>query len=165
MRPISTYPITINNLSIILKVRVDNLFRSTSMSCTTNPTIKYFIFMNTMIHMAIRNRFIHKFTMTIWVMGIRVAGMGFISTSPITTNSFYHIKIGRVDGIFIPRSTSSNINSYITSSVNIITTYISPTITIIKTNITLLFFMNIFICTTRRNCEVNNIPLSTGLWE
>ena len=91
-----------------------------------------------------------KYTMFTWVMGGIVDGMGHISNSPITTNSFSYIVKVKVAGLFIPRSTSTNINYYIHPRVSIIMTSIYPPIRIIRTYITLLFFVNPFIYTRIR---------------
>ena len=162
---IPTYTITINTLSIVVKGSVDDLLRHNSTSCTIKPTITSLIFLNTIINMSIRTRYRQQSTMDTWVMGVRVASMGPISTSPITTNSFYYITRGKVDVIFRPGSKYVIINSYITHWVAIITSSIYPPITIIKTDITILFLMNIFIYTTRKRWRVNNILQSPGLYE
>ena len=91
--------------------------------------------------------------------------MGPISTSPITTNSLSCITRGKVAVLFRPRYVSAIINFYTSPWVAIIMTYIYPPITIINTDITLLFFMNIFIYTMRRNWWSQNLPQSHGLWE
>ena len=74
-----------------------------------------------------------------------MAGLEPISTSQITINSFSMFARGRVAGILRPRSTSSIINTYITSLSAIITTYISPIVTIITTHITPIFFHDHYI--------------------
>ena len=68
-------------------------------------------------------------------MGGRVDGLGNITTSSVTINTFYKIPRGRVAGILRPISTSATINNNTTPLVNTITTYILPLITIIYTNI------------------------------
>ena len=125
--PIPIYNSTnsINTLSNIEQGKVVDLFRTTSISCTIAPNIYY--------------------------LGVRVAGMGPVSTSTISTNIFFHITRGKVAGLFRPRFTSTIINSYISPWVDIITTYISRPISIIKTDINLILFIYILIFTTRRN--------------
>ena len=93
------------------------------------------------------------YTMLVYVMGKIMSGMGPISTSPITTNSFSNVARIKVVGIFRPRSTSATINYCITPQVTIITTYISPIITIITTDITFL-----------RSMTTMYLPLSS-LWK
>ena len=83
-------------------------------------------------------------------MGGRVACLGPVPKSPTTTNSFYHIVREKLNGIFRPRSTSTTIKSYINPRVTIITTSIFTPIIIIRTDITLLFFMKLFLYTMRR---------------
>ena len=137
---IYTSPITINTWSIIVKGRVEDLLIPTSTSWTITPTISSFKF-----------RYDQQYTMVPCVMGESVAGLGPISNSTITTNSFYRISRGKAAGIFRPTFTSTIINSYIPPQFTIFTTYISDTIIIIiRTDITLLFFMNILISTRRR---------------
>ena len=140
LRPISTSPITINNLPNIIKLIVSGLLRHTSTSCTITPTISSFKFIYT-----------QQCTMFTWVIGGGgLDGMGPKSNSPITTNSFYHIAGGKLAGLFRPISTSTIINYYIPPQVSIITTSVYPPIIIIITDITILFFMNLFFYTTRR---------------
>ena len=133
--PISTSHITINTLSNI----VADLLRPTSTSCIITPTIP-----------SLKLMYNQKYTMVTWVMGGIVDGMGPISNSPITTNSFSYIVKVKVAGLFIPISTSTNINYYIHPRVAIIMTSIYPPIRIIRTYITLLFFVNPFIYTRIR---------------
>ena len=109
---------------IIVKVILDDLLIPTSMSCTITPTINYLIFMKTIINMTINTRYTQQYTTVNWVMGGGVAGLGPISNSPITTNSFSNVSRGKVSGIFRPRSMSVIINSYI--SVNL-TVMVNPT--------------------------------------
>ena len=61
LKPISTYPITINTFSNIEQGKVDDIFRPTSM---------YF-----------------SITHTIYYLGVKVAGLGPKSNSTITTSS------------------------------------------------------------------------------
>ena len=149
LRPISTSPITINNLPNVIKLIVSGILRHTSTSCTITPTISSFKFIYT-----------QQCTMFTWVIGGGgLEGMGPKSNSPITTNSFYHIARVKVPGIFRPGSTSAIINSYIPPRFAIIMNCIPPPITIITTDVTLLrsvttistslFFVNLSICTTR----------------
>ena len=138
--PISTSPITINTFYVIVKGRVADPLRPTSASCAITPTIFSFIY-----------SYNQQSTMDTWVMGLIVAGLGHISTSPITTNSFSCIAGLKVAGLFIPISTSTRINSYIPPLDVIITTSISPPIIIIITDTTLIFFVNIFLYITRIN--------------
>ena len=139
VRPIYTSTTTINTLSNMVKVRVSDILRPTSTSFTTTPTIYSF-----------RLVYTQKSTMTNWVMGGRVDGMGPLPNSPITNNSFSHFARGKVAGLFRPRSTSTIINSCIHPRVTIIKTYIYPPIIIIITDINLLFLMNSFLYMTRR---------------
>ena len=85
LKPISTYPITINTFSNIEQGKVDDIFRPTSM---------YF-----------------AITHTIYYLGVRVAGLGPTSNSTITTSSLSCILGVKMAGIFKPRSTSNIINS------------------------------------------------------
>ena len=166
LRHKSTSTITIKTLSIIVKGTVADLLRLTFMYCTITPTFNYFIFINTIIHMDIRTRYLKQSTVSIWVMGERVAGLGPISTSTITTDSFSHIVRGKVSGLYKHKSTFSIINSYTPTWFAIITTSISPPITVIKTDINLLSFMKIFIYRMRRKMVNSTIyHLSPGLWE
>ena len=151
LRPKSTSPITTSTFSIIVKKIVVDLLRPTFTSCIIPHTIIYFIFINTIIQMVRRTRYTQQSTITIWVVLVRVAGLGPIPTSTIATNSFSLIDRGKLAGILRPRYTSTIINSYISPRFDIITTSIPPPIFIIKTGITLLFFMKIFIYMTRRN--------------
>ena len=136
LRPISTSHITINTFSNTVKGIVSSLLRPTSTSCTITPTISYLKFVYT-----------QQSTMVTWVMGGIVDGMGPISNSPITTNSFSYIVKVKVDGFFRPISTSTTIKSYVHPLFAIIITSISPPIVIIRTCITLLFFVNLFLYT------------------
>ena len=143
MRPIYTSPITINAFSVIVKRKLADILRPTPTSFNITPTISSLIF-----------RCNQQSTMVTWDMGERVAGMGPISTSPITTNSLSFISRVKFAGFFRPISTSNIIKFYIPLWVAILTTYISPTIIIIiiiGTDITPLFFVDLFLCTMRRN--------------
>ena len=151
LRPISTSTFTINTFYVIVKVIVADILRYNSTSFTITPTTTSFIFVNNIIHMARRTRYKQQYIMLTWFMGGQVAGLGHIHNSPITTKSFTHIARGKVTGLFIPKSTSAIINYYITPWFSIITTSIYPPTAIIKTDITLLFFIKVFIYTTRRN--------------
>ena len=135
MRPISTSTITINNLSVVAKGRVDYSLRPTSTSSIIAPTVTSYIAMKTIIEMMIFNRYMQKYTMLTWFMGVIVAGIVPISNSPINVNSLLHTERGRVSGLFRHISTSDIINTYITPIVTIITTYIFPPFTIIATDI------------------------------
>ena len=139
---ISTSPITINTLSVILKGKVAGLLRPTSTSCTIAPTILPFKF-----------RYTQQSTMVTQVMGGRVAGMGPISASTITTNCFSRIARGKLYGILIPISTPTIINSYIPPRLSIIMTSISTSVIIIITGPTLLFLMILLLYTTRINLQ------------
>ena len=159
MRPISTYTITINHLSIIVKLRVDDILINTYKSCTITHNITYFILMKTISSIMISTRYMQQYTMVTWVMGGRVDDTGYISTYQITNNSLSNVSRGKVDGLFRSISTSSIINYYITPQFTIIKTYILTPTTIITTDITLsiymtnistsLVFMDIFIYRTR----------------
>ena len=151
LRAKSISPITINTSSVIMKGRVADLLIPITTYFTMTPAITYFIFMNNIIHMARRTSYTKQSTIVTWVMGGRVSVLVPLSTSPITTNRISHIAIGGVSGLFKPIYISVIINSYTPPWVAIITTSISPPLTVIKTNITLLFFMNNFIYTTRSN--------------
>ena len=120
MRPKSTSPITINTLYIIVKIILADLLRPTSKSCIITPTITYFIFVNTSIHMARITRYIQKYTMVTQVFRVRVSSMGHISISPITTNSFSNVVRVKLSALFRPISTSAMINYYITPQVAIV---------------------------------------------
>ena len=124
LRPISNSLITINTFYVIAKGRVANILRPTLTSSIITPTITSYIVMKTIINMSIINRYTQKYTMVNWVIGRRVSGMGYISTSPITINIFFRINRVILDGIFRYRSTSAIINSSINPPVTIITTYI-----------------------------------------
>ena len=103
-------------------------------------------------------------TMTTWVMGGRVAGMGPISNSPITTNSLFYITIGRVSVLFRHISTSAIIITSITPLVTTTTTDITP----LDSNTTKSYSiinMNIFVNRTRKTDELNNIPRPPRLWK
>ena len=89
MIPKSNSPITINNFYIILKGRVAYILIHTSTYCNMRPTITSFIFMNTIIPMKRRTRYIQQSTMATWVIGRREDGLVPISTSTITTKSWY----------------------------------------------------------------------------
>ena len=147
------FSITINTLYIIVKVKVDDLLRHVYTSCTITPTITSFVIMNTIIQMRIRTRYKQQSTMVAWNMGVRVAGMGPISISSITTNSFSHIARVRVDGLFKPRSTSSVINYYITPWAAIIMDYILPYYFHHKNLYHPSIFRGHFHLTTRRNWQ------------
>ena len=157
------FPITINTFNIILKAIVTYLLRPTPTSCTISYTITSFILIKTFINMTRSTRYMQQFTMVAWVIGGRVTGLGHISTSPLTTTSFYNVVRGKVDGIFKLIFTSAIVNSYSTPQVNIITNYIFLPINIIITDITLLrsmstisksfVFMNISIYRTRRRLD------------
>ena len=161
LRPIYTSPITINTFSVIVKIILSGILIPTPKSYIITPTVTFYIFMKTIINTTIINRYTQQYTIFAWFIGGIVAGIGPISTYPITINIFLHIAKVRVYGIFIPISTSSVINISITSLVTIITTSISPPVTIIVTDITppgtmtaisyYLFTMNIFVNRTRRN--------------
>ena len=124
MRHLSTSLITISNLSIIFKGILDYLLRPTSRSSITPPTITYFTVMKTIIKTTRSNIYTQQSTMVTWVIGGRKSGLGTIFTYPITIKIFCNIVIGRVDGLFRSRFTSSIINTYIILLVTIITTYI-----------------------------------------
>ena len=141
MIPIPTFTITTNTLSIIVKGRVANILKSTSTSCTITSTITSFIFMKTIINMNRSTRCTQQYIMVTWFMGGRVAGMGPISTSQITTNSLSNVVRGISDGIFRPISTSDIINFYITPQVATIATYILSSHKIITTDTPLLISM------------------------
>ena len=138
----TTSAITINIFSSIVKIIVDDLLRPSSTFCTINPIIYSLIFSYTQQST--------MFTCFMW--GI-VAGLGPISTFPITNNSLYHIAGVKVAGIFRPRSTSTIINYYIPPQVFIIATSIYPTIIIIIIimDIILLFLMNLSLYTKKIN--------------
>ena len=128
MRPKSTSTINITIFDIILKRRVADLLITTFNSFTITPTVSSLIF-----------RYTQQYTMVTWVMGGRAAGLGHISTSPITTNSFSCIARGKMAGLFRPRSTSTTMKYYKSPQVSIIATSIYPPIIIIINDITLLF--------------------------
>ena len=115
--------------------------------------------------MAIRTMYTQQSTMFIWVTGVRVAGLGPKSTSPITAKSFSHIVRGKVASLFRHRSMSVIINYYKPPQATIIMTSIYPPIVMSKNYIILILFMNIFIYMTRKTGEVKNLPPSPGLWE
>ena len=139
--PIPTSNITINTVYITVKVIVKNILRNTYMYCTITPTITSFVSRNNIINMKRSTRYTKQSNMVTWVTGGIVAGLGYISTSPITTNSFSNITRRKVPGIFRPISMSVTIKSYITPKFTIITTYISPPNNTITTDITLLRYM------------------------
>ena len=161
MRPISTSHISINTFSVLLKGRVDHLLRPTSTSFIVTPTITFFIFMNTIIKMARRNRYKQQYTIVTWVMGVIVAGLETISTSPVITNSLSNTARVKMAGIFRTRYTSAIINYYIIPQITIIDTSILAPITTITTDTTILIskttestsllIMNIFIYRTIKN--------------
>ena len=141
LRPKSNFTITIKIFYIIVKIIVADILRPNSNYFTNTPTIYSFIF-----------SYNQQYTILAWVMVLRVSGLGHISISPITANSFSRITRGKVSSIFRHISKSIIINSYIPHIVTITTTYISPPIIIIIiTNTTLLFFINLFLYTKRRN--------------
>ena len=139
MIPKSTSSIAINTFPIILKVIVSNLLRSTYKSCTITPTINYFVFINTIIHMTRRTKYRQQYTMVTWVMRVIVASLVSISASPITNRIFSYVAREKVAGLFRPRSMSVIITSYISPLVAIIVISIYPPISIIKTDVTLFF--------------------------
>ena len=98
--PLYTSPITINTFYVIVKGRADDLLTPTSTYFIINPTITSYIVIKTIVNTTRINIYTQQSTMVTWVMGGRVAGMGPISTSPITINSFLYIASGIVDGIF-----------------------------------------------------------------
>ena len=153
LRPKSISPVNINNFSIVMKLRLADILRPTSMYCTMTHTITSFVFMNTIIHVSRRTRYMQHSTMVTWVMGWRVTGLGPVSTSSVTTNSFSYIARGKFSGLFRTISTYVVINSYILPKFSIIATSVFHPISIIKTDITLLVFMNIFIYTKRINYQ------------
>ena len=134
LRHIFNSHITMNTLYIILKGIVADILKTTSTSYIITPTINYYTLCK--IYTLRSNRYTKRSTMVTWVMGGRVSGMGPISGSVITIESFYMIWRGWVSGIFVPRSTSTIINTYTTPLFTMITTYISPPITITDTDIT-----------------------------
>ena len=98
---ISTSPITINTLSVIMKVLVaDILIPNSTYSIITSTTTSY-IFTKIIIDTTIINRYIQQYAMVAWVMGGRLAGLGPVSTSLITINGFFHIEREKVAGIFL----------------------------------------------------------------
>ena len=139
LRPIYTFPITINTFSNILKWRLAGILISNSMSCTIIPTISSFKLMYT-----------EKSTIFTCVMRGRVASLVPISNSSITTKNVSRIARVKVAGLFKPRSASNITNSYIHPWVVIILDSISPPIIIIRNYINLLYFMKIFLYTKRR---------------
>ena len=136
LRPISTSTTTINTLSVILIVTVADIVRPTYSSTIITPNITSYIFIKTITGAILINRYMQQSKMVTWVMVGRSSGLGHISTSTITLNSFLHIAKGRMAGLFRPISTSAIIKNYITPLVTIITTSISSTVTIIVTDIT-----------------------------
>ena len=134
LRHIFNSHITMNTLYIILKGIVADILKTTSTSYIITPTINYYTLCK--IYTLRSNRYTKRSTMVTWVMGGRVSGMGPIFRSTLTINSFYMIWRGWVSGIFVPRSISTIMNTYITPLVTMITTYISPPIAIIATDIT-----------------------------
>ena len=84
----STSSITIKKFSNVEQGRLDDLFRPNTTYCTITPTIYYLVG--------------------------RVAGMGTLYNSPITTNSISCIVRVNVSGIFRPISTSTIFNSDVT---------------------------------------------------
>ena len=106
-------PITVNTFYIIVEWRVADILIPTSTSFTMTPTVTSFIFMNTIIHVPIRTRYMQQYSMVACVMVVIVAGMGPISASPIITNSFPHIERVKLADLFIPRPMYDIIKSYI----------------------------------------------------
>ena len=136
LRHISTYPITINTLSTIVKGRVAYLLRPNSTYTIVTLTITSYIVMKTIINTTRINIYTQQYTMVILVMWGLVAGLVHISTSKITINSLFHIAKVRLDGLLRLWYMSYIINTSITRLVTIITTYISSPTTIIATDIT-----------------------------
>ena len=96
-------------------------------------------------------------------MGGQVADLGPISTSLVTTKSFYCIVRRKLAGLFRPRSTSNTIKSYIPPQFPTITTSVSPPIIIIITGITLLFFVNLYLYTMIRNWQIQQSTMITWI--
>ena len=165
LRLILTSSVIINSFSVILKVKVADTLRPNSTSYTITPTIASFVFINNIIHMARRTSYTQQSTMVNWVMGVIGAVLGPIYTSPITTNSLSHIVRGKLSGLFRPISTSDIINYYIPPWVSIIPAYIFPPISIIKTDITIVFSWTISSTWREETGKVRNLPRSRGLWE
>ena len=117
MRPISASNITINNLYVIVNGRVVDILRTTSNSSIITA-INSYIIIKPIIDTMRSNICTEQYTNVIWVMGVRVSGMGPISSSRITINSFYNIARGSVSGIFRSISTyaQSTPTSFIISS-------------------------------------------------
>ena len=75
MIPIYTYPITINNLSTIVKVRVAGLLRPKSKSYVVTIYITPLITTNTFVKRTWSNRATRQSNTLTWVMGERVDGI------------------------------------------------------------------------------------------
>ena len=76
MRPISTFPITINTLCVIVEVQMSHLLRNISMYSIIKPNITSYIVMKTIINTTRINRHTKQSTMVTLVMGGRVADLG-----------------------------------------------------------------------------------------
>ena len=88
-------------------------------------------------------------------MGVIVAGLRHIFTSPITINTFSKILKRRVSGLLKPKSTYFIITTYITpliSIIAIVTTYITPPIAITTISYSIIT-INIFVNWTRRKLD------------
>ena len=123
-----------------MKEIVVDILIPNSAAFTISPNIYY-----------IKFRYTQQSTMFTWVMWGILSGMGPLSDSNTITNNFSRILRGKVADLFISRSTSTIINSYIPPIVTIIKTSVSPLLIIIITDLTLQFFINISLYNMRIN--------------
>ena len=121
-------------------------------SCTTTPTIS-----------SIKLMYNQQSEMVTWVTGVILDGLGPLSNPPTYTNSFSCIIRGKLAGLFRPRYTSTIIRYNNHSQIDTITNYISPTIITIRTDITLLFFTNLFIYMARRYWKSQQSTTATSV--
>ena len=121
-RPISTPPTAVNTFSNIEQGVMVDIFRPTFKSWTITPTISYWgvrlsgmgPIPNSLIITNSISWKSQQYTILTLVIGVTVAGMRPISTSPFNTKSCPPIARGRVAGLLWNISTPINISSVIT---------------------------------------------------